>query len=205
MATDGAEATFEQRIPAGDAIALEVEAGNHLRIEDVAGEQVATVVCYSRADPTEHLELSFSYSQSRDADSPLELFSDEGNRMMAAVEDTAGTHDFRNDMCTDGELERRFGVEGGPSCHSNLTAALSAYDVPDWLPWGFGVFKSVDDTPPDVEMGRAASEPGDYLELTADMDLIVAVSACPHRWDVRNSYNPTPIDVTVTDHGQGDQ
>jgi uncharacterized protein YcgI (DUF1989 family) len=41
------------------------------------------------------------------------------------------------------------------------------------------------------------SKPGDYLELRADMDILVAVSNCPSEHNPCNGWNPTPLRVVI--------
>ena len=54
---------------------------------------------------------------------------------------------------------------------------------------------------------RSAEAPGDYVELRAEMDLLIALSNCPHPLDPFPNYAPAAIDavryvgplVTVSD------
>jgi hypothetical protein len=41
------------------------------------------------------------------------------------------------------------------------------------------------------------SDAGKYVELTADMDVIVLISNCPQLNNPCNAYNPTPIEVLI--------
>jgi len=41
------------------------------------------------------------------------------------------------------------------------------------------------------------SAPGKYVEMVADMDVIVLVSNCPQLNNPCNGYNPTPIELLV--------
>jgi uncharacterized protein YcgI (DUF1989 family) len=45
------------------------------------------------------------------------------------------------------------------------------------------------------------SAPGKYLDLRADIDVLVAISNCPQINNPCNGFNPTPIRVTVTAPG----
>ena len=41
------------------------------------------------------------------------------------------------------------------------------------------------------------SRPGDYVDLLAAMDVLVAISNCPQINNPASGFNPTPIRVTV--------
>ena len=45
------------------------------------------------------------------------------------------------------------------------------------------------------------SEPGKYVEMLAQMDVIVLISNCPQLNNPCNAYNPTPIEVLIWDAG----
>ena len=41
------------------------------------------------------------------------------------------------------------------------------------------------------------SKPGDYVELTAVMDVLCVISNCPQVNNPCNAFNPTPIQVLI--------
>ena len=45
------------------------------------------------------------------------------------------------------------------------------------------------------------SAPGKYVELRAEMDVIVLISNCPQLNNPCNAYNPTPIEVLIWNEG----
>jgi uncharacterized protein YcgI (DUF1989 family) len=121
--------------------------------------------------------------------------------MFTIVEDSvgAGGHDVLAGMCSQASNEVKFGVTGTPNCTANLTAALSAFDVPpEYLTGPFNVFMNMTI---DQQGGVAIQEPrsgrGDHIDLRAEMDCIVAISNCPQEWGPTNARRPTPIDLVV--------
>jgi uncharacterized protein YcgI (DUF1989 family) len=42
------------------------------------------------------------------------------------------------------------------------------------------------------------SKSGDYVELRAEMDVLVAISKCPQVHNPCNNYRPTPVRLIVT-------
>ena len=45
------------------------------------------------------------------------------------------------------------------------------------------------------------SAPGLYVEVRAEMDVLVVISNCPQINNPCNGFDPTPIEVVVTDPG----
>jgi uncharacterized protein YcgI (DUF1989 family) len=48
-----------------------------------------------------------------------------------------------------------------------------------------------------LKLDEPLSRPGDYIDLKAEMDSIVAISNCPQDRNPCNAFNPTPIQVQV--------
>lgn len=135
------------------------------------------------------------------------LYSKINHIMMTIVEDTyKGKHDLQYGMCskesydvfwehheseafqdilsTMGVAKREDLPDHG--CYENLSAALKPYNIaPEDIPSPLNLFQSVDITYPEgrlvSQMYRDAPEPGkqDLVELRAEMNCLVAVSACP--------------------------
>jgi uncharacterized protein len=49
-------------------------------------------------------------------------------------------------------------------------------------------------------IARADSAPGSYVELRAEMHVIAVISNCPQINNPANDYNPTAIQLVVTEH-----
>jgi hypothetical protein len=48
-----------------------------------------------------------------------------------------------------------------------------------------------------TEIIEPTSQPGDYVELRAEMNMLVAVSNCPQERNACNGWNPTPIKLLL--------
>jgi uncharacterized protein len=53
----------------------------------------------------------------------------------------------------------------------------------------------------DAAIARGDSAPGSYVTLRAEMDVLAVISNCPQMNNPCNDYNPTPIQVVVTETG----
>ena len=59
------------------------------------------------------------------------------------------------------------------------------------------------DVAPDgaMEIKEPTSGPGDFYDLKAEMDLLVAVSNCPQERNPCNGFKPTPIGIIIYEPG----
>jgi uncharacterized protein YcgI (DUF1989 family) len=185
-------------IPARHGAALEVTRGQALRVVDVEGEQVGDLVCFNRDELTERYssQNTILYNRTIYPRVGAVLVSDRGRPMLRLVRDTVGVHDLICGSCSDEYYRDRL-AHAGPhrSCRSNLAEAMAPWgiEIQD-VPFSFNVFMrwpvQADGT---VRPMPAPSRPGDYVDFLAEMDLVVANSACPSDITPTNNHRPTPM------------
>jgi uncharacterized protein YcgI (DUF1989 family) len=169
-------------IPPKSGYALRVGRGEVLRIIDIEGLQVADVVAYGASDPSEHLSQAFTRANNDSAAVEVgdRLYSNLNAPLLTVVEDTVGVHDILFPPCSQFLYEHVFGIEGKTGCREHLAAALAPYgigfeDVTD--PFNVFMNTSIGDHGR-LQILEPHSGPGDHVDLRAERDLIVAVSAC---------------------------
>ena len=178
-----------------------LDRGQVLRVIDPEGEQVSDLVAFAQADKSEWLSSgrSIDYNNTVYLTSGHLLYSNRSNPMFTILEDRVGMHDFLLTPCSPETFEILYkGHEGyHPSCLENLTKNLERFDIlVDDIPTTFNVFMNVDILPSgELKIGPPLSEPGDFLDLRAEMDLIVGVTACSA--EMSNNYRFKPIEVEV--------
>ena len=171
-------------IPARRGKAAPVRAGQHVRIVNTHGTQVVDTWAFSAADPTEWMamEASRAWFMKLAASVGDSFVTNRRRPILTLVEDTSGgRHDTLMAAC---DLERYglLGVKGHhDNCRDNLHAALAevGLKVPA-TPSPLNLFMNI----PWTAEGRLAwaepvSPPGSYVRFRAEMDLVVAFSACP--------------------------
>ncbi len=172
-----------QVVPAAGGAGLRLATGEHLRIIDIEGGQTGDLMAFS-ADGRERLSngRSFDYNGKIFLSTGDVLWSDRSSAMLTIVEDEVGSHDFLYSSCSLEMYRIQYGVTGyHPNCHDNLHSALRELGIePDSLPTAFNFFMNVNVLPD----GRLKIVPplcraGDSMVLRAEMDLAVALSACP--------------------------
>jgi uncharacterized protein len=185
-------------IPARHGAAIEVARGQVLRVVDVEGQQVGDLVCFNRNDLTERYspQNTVLFNRTIYPKVGAALVSDRGRPMMRLVADTVGVHDLICGSCSDEYYRNRLDHHAPHrSCRGNLAEAM--------VPWGmaareigfsFNLFMRWPVDPDGTVVPMApVSKAGDYADLLAEMDLVVANSACPSDITPTNAHNPTPM------------
>ena len=171
-------------IPARRGKAARVRAGQHVRVVNTHGAQVVDTWAFSAADPTEWMamEASRAYFLKLAAAIGDSFVTNRRRPILTLVEDTSGgRHDTLMAAC---DLERYglLGVKGHhDNCRDNLHAGLAELGVKvPATPSPLNLFMNIPWTADGrLSWGEPVSTPGSYVRLRAEMDLVVAFSACP--------------------------
>jgi len=194
-------------LPPQSGAALEVASGQLLRVVDPQGEQVADLISFARDDPREWLSSgrTIDYANTIYLTTGHTLYSNRSRPMWTIVDDTVGRHDFLLTPCSPETFSIIYGTTGHhPSCFENLCTSLAPFGIaPDAIPTTLNVFMNVVVRPSgDLVIGRPLSEPGDYLLLRAEMDLIVGITACSAEKSNNGSFKPIDVELLSADSEQ---
>ena len=194
----------DETVPAGAPWSGIVEAGSCLRIVDLAGRQGVDFLCYNGDDSQERYNApnTIKAAGTLGLQDGTVLYSDYARPLMTIEADTCGGHDTIGGCCSAWSNEMLYGVKGVPGCRENFLQAIAPYGL-GWrdLAPNVNFFCSV----PVYEAGRLAdsvfvegrSRAGDYVELRAEMKVLVAISNCPQVNNPCNDGRPSPIRVVV--------
>jgi uncharacterized protein YcgI (DUF1989 family) len=171
-------------IPARRGKAARVRAGQHVRVVNTHGVQVVDTWAFSAADPTEWMamEASRAWFMKLAAAVGDSFVTNRRRKILTLVEDTSGgRHDTLMAAC-DVERYGLLGVKGHhDNCRDNLHAALAelGLTVPA-TPSPLNLFMNIPWTSAGaLAWAEPVSTPGSYVRLRAEMDLVIAFSACP--------------------------
>ena len=189
-------------IPARHGAAVEVTRGQVVRVVDVEGAQVGDLVCFNRQDLGEAYSPQNTVLFNRTIYPKVGalLVSNRGRPLMRLIADTVGVHDLICGSCSDEYYRNRLDHrEPHRSCRSNLAEAMAPWGVAlQDIPFSFNVFMrwpvEADGT---VVPMAATSRAGDYADFLAEMDVVVANSACPSDITPTNAHNPTAMRFVV--------
>jgi uncharacterized protein YcgI (DUF1989 family) len=187
--------------------ALALDRGQTLRVRSPTGEQVADVMAFARtpagrADPGEWLSSgrTIDYGDSIYVGTGTVLYSNRSTPLLTVAADTAGRHDLLVAPCSEEMFQRLYGVADHPSCLGNLAAHLARFGIEaDRVPTTLNLFMVVTPDPLTgrITIGVPSSRPGDHVDLRAEADLVVGVTACSA--EITNNGTPKPVEVEVHD------
>lgn len=170
-------------IPPASGAGLRLARGETLRIIDPHGGQTGDLMAFS-SDGRQRMSngRSFDYCGKVYLSTGDVLWSDRSEPMLSIVSDPVGRHDFLYASCSLEMYRIQYGVTGyHANCHDNLSNALRSLGMtPEPLPTSFNFFMGAEVAADGrLSLLPPRSRAGDFLELRAEMDLVVALSACP--------------------------
>ena len=187
-------------LPGGDWAEI-VRSGQVLRIVDLEGQQAVDFLCYNAADLSERYNAAdtMKFAGTIFLTAGHGLYSDMGRRLFTVTADTCGRHDTIGGCCSAESNRFRYGVLGTPSCRDSFLRALARHglgkkDIVANVNFSMNVPVEPDGRMAIVD-GR--SRPGDYVDLSAETDVLAVVSNCPQIYNPCNGGRPTPIRLLV--------
>lgn len=183
-------------IPPRSGAAFTLNRGQMLTVIDPEGRQVSDLLAFARDDLREVISSgrTLDYANRIYMTTGDRLCSNRSNVMLDIVEDTVGRHDFLLTPCSRDTFRIIYGdTDPHRGCFGNLAAALEPYGVePDSIPVAFNCFMNV---PVDGATGAFTVEPplskaGDFIRFRAEMDLVVALTACSALQSNGGSFKP---------------
>jgi uncharacterized protein YcgI (DUF1989 family) len=140
------------------------------------------------------------------------LMGRDNQHMMTILADgfKEGTHDLQKGMCSGyrfqlAQQENRLSeyypreIKEIPDhgCYENLSRALASYGIiPEDIPSPFNLNQHmiIDGTSGRMQHSQVRPKPGNYMDIRAEMDLLIALSACPDL-----PVGGQPVDVVIFD------
>jgi hypothetical protein len=201
MSSNGA--LIDTVIPAGEPWMGVVKAGHLLRIVDLEGNQAVDTLFYNAADTHEHYSAQTTIQAQGNLylTSGSVLRSNRGRSMLRIVQDTCGRHDTLGGACSAESNTVRYALEKRHmhSCRDSFLLALARHDAGMTkrdLPSNINFFMNVPVTPAGgLTFADGISAAERFVELQAQMDILVLISNCPQLNNPCNAYNPTPVRV----------
>ena len=200
-------AVFRQVVPAGEPFMKQIRKGQLLRILDLEGNQAVDTLFYRASDPEERYDANNTIREQGNIylTCGSVLLSNAGNPMLTIVADTCGRHDTLGGACSAESNTVRYALEKSHmhSCRDSFLLALAEWDQgmsKRDLSSNINFFMNVPVTPAGkLTFEDGISDAGRYVELRAEMDVLVLISNCPQLNNPCNAYNPTPVEVLVWD------
>ena len=189
-----------QEIAPQTGVAFRLQKGDVLRIVDLQGEQVSDLMAFG-ADGREVLSSgrSIDYNGTIRLTAGHALYSNRSNKMFSIVSDSCGVHDILYAPCSPEMFAALYNFDPShPSCFRNLADNLSAFGIDeDRIGTTFNIFMHAEMSPlGELKVLPPTSKAGDAVELRAEMDLIVGLTACSA--ELSNNWSFKPIGYAIT-------
>jgi hypothetical protein len=202
---DPRQAVHDEVIAAGEPWLGDVEQGQILRIVDLEGNQAVDTLFYNAHNTEERYSAVDTIRAQGNIylTTGTPLRSNLGASMLTIIEDTCGRHDTLGGACSAESNSVRYALEKRHmhSCRDNFLLALARHDrglSKRDLPSNINFFMNVPVTSDGaLRFADGISAAGRYVQLRAQMDVLVLISNCPQLNNPCNAFNPTPIQILI--------
>lgn len=194
-------------VEAGDSFVHEIRRGQTVRIVDLEGNQAVDTLFYNAHDYADRYSAQDTIREQGNLylTTGTRLMSTEGHVLLTITADTCGRHDTLGGACAQESNMVRYAIEKRPmhACRQSFLKAIQYWkhglEKRD-LTSNINFFMNVPVTPEGVlTFADGVSEAGKYVELRAEMDVLMLVSNCPQLNNPCNAYNPTPVQILIWD------
>jgi urea carboxylase-associated protein 1 len=196
-------------VPARAPYSATLKAGQTMRIIDLLSQQAVDALFYNAHDVTERYSAQDTLAAQAAAggkfylETGAVLLSNEARPMITITADTCGFHDTCAGACSCESNTVRFGHETRfmHSCRENFLNELGKYGMGKRdLVSNVNFFMNVPIRPNgELTVDDGVSEPGGYVDLRAEMDVLVLISNCPQVNNPCNGFKPTPIRIIISE------
>jgi urea carboxylase-associated protein 1 len=195
---------YRQEIRAGDFWIHEIKKGENFRIVDLHGNQAVDTLFYNAHNYADRYSAQDTIREQRNIylTKGTRLMSNFGTPLLIITEDTCGRHDTLGGACSNESNMVRYAIEKRHmhACRASFMKAiihwpgLEKRDIPPNINFFMNVPVTAEGK---LTFEDGISEPGKYVEMRAETDVLCLISNCPQLNNPCNGYNPTPVEVLI--------
>jgi len=194
-------------VEAGDPFVFEIAEGQYVRIVDLEGNQAVDTIFYNAHDYADRYSAQDTIREQGSIylTTGTPLLSTNGSVLLMITSDTCGRHDTLGGACATESNKVRYDLGKGHmhACRNSFLKGIQQWnrgmDKRD-LTSNINFFMNVPVTPDGkLTFEDGVSDAGKYVELRAEMDVLMVISNCPQLNNPCNGYNPTPIQILIWD------
>lgn len=198
-----------EAVPGGATWSHVLKRGTALRITDVEGGANVAAHFLNFDLPAERFNLPDTLKAQHTArlTKGHVLYSDMGRILCSITEDTVGWHDPLAGLSNAEVIEKKYGKLTYQKARNNwrqnardgLTIELGKYGLgPRDLHATVNFFSKVTvDSDGNLHYCPGNSPAGSYVELRAEMNVLVLLNTCPHPLDPGATYAPKPVTLSI--------
>ncbi len=205
----GTSVVLSEILPGSATWSHVLKRGTALRITDVEGGANVAAYFLNFELPAERFNLPDTLKAQHTAclTKGHVLYSDMGRILCSITEDTVGWHDPIAGLSNAATVEKKYGKATYQQLrnqwHQNARDGLSV----ELVKYGLGArdlhatvnffSKVTADGNGDLHYCPGNSQPGSYVELRAEMNVLVLLNSCPHPLDPSDVYEPKPVTLSI--------
>jgi uncharacterized protein len=185
-------------IPAGWYTTVTLRRSEALRVTDPSGQCSVALIGWRKDDTSERINCADTVKVQWSAaiSKGRVILSDMGHVLLSLVEDTSGAHDLMVGGSTPASTQAAFGAVTRNTRDNFVAAAAKAglglRDIPPCVTLFAPVSVNADGR---FVWDRARKHAGDFVDLRAEMDLVLVLSNCPHPLDPARPAAQQPISL----------
>jgi len=192
-------------VEAGDSFVFEIMQGQIVRIVDLEGNQAVDTIFYNAHDYADRYSAQDTIREQGNIylTTGSALLSTGGNVLLRVIADTCGRHDTLGGACAAESNMVRYDLtkRSMHACRNSFLKGLQLWnrgmDKRD-ITSNINFFMNVPVTPDgQLTFEDGVSGAGKYVELCAEMDVLMVISNCPQLNNPCNGYNPTPVQILI--------
>jgi urea carboxylase-associated protein 2 len=199
---------WEETVPGGAHWSGVMRRGTALRFTDLGGGANVAALFWNFEEKNERYSMPDTLKAQHTAFLTRGHcgFSDMGRVLFSIVEDTAGWHDTVCGVMDDALMNERFGTKRFQEYRNAMHRSGKEGLLKEMGRWGLGkrdlhanvnLFSKVT-AEIDGNLVFAVGKPArTFVDLRFDMDVLLALSTCPHPLDPNIAYKPKPVHLSA--------
>jgi uncharacterized protein len=188
-----------ETVPGGWYWTTRLDRGDTVRLINVTGQSCINVLAWNAHDRSERLNHAdtIKVQWAANLQKGRVIHSDMGRVLFSIVEDTSGKHDAVIGGSSPESNRTRYGAGRHRNTRENFISAaaklgLDRRDVHPCISFFAPVSVGIDGQ---FNWNEGIRRAGDFVDLRAEMDLLVALSNCPHPMDPSPEYAPGDVEI----------
>ncbi len=200
-------AIVDYTLEAGEPWIYPIHAGQTFRIVDLCGNQAVDTFFFNAERFTERYSATDTIVGQNNIylTTGTKLLSNFARPLLTITADTCGRHDTLGGACSTESNAVRYSLDKRfmHACRQSFLRAivhspygLTKRDIGSNINFFMNVPVTSDGK---LEFADGISDPGKYVEMRAEMNVLALLSNCPQLNNPCNAYNPTPVRLLIWD------
>lgn len=200
---------WDESLPGGCHWSGILRRGNSLRLTDLHGTANVAALFFNQEEKTERYNMPDTLKAQHTAflTQGNVLYSDMGRVLCSITNDTCGWHDTFSGVLDGATLEKKYGHAPYQTHRNGMYRSGLDGLVVELNKWGLGrrdlnanvnfFSKVTADASGKLQFDTAHRQPGQFVDLRFEMNVLVLLSAAPHPLDSATTYAPGPVQLTA--------